>query len=530
MSDTQKYDVIVIGSGIGGLSCASFLAQQQGKRVLMLERHFKVGGFTHTFRRGKYEWDVGIHYIGNMNKGRSERAVFDYITQGQVKWHKMPESYDCMMFPDFTFSMVAGKNQFMRALIETFPDEQSAIEQYFADLKAAGKWFESHMTSKVVPKPLSGVASLMSRNEHNWGKMTTKEYLDKNFQDPRLKALLPAQWGDHGIPPSQSSFVVHALIANHYLYGGWYPIGTSKTIADSIVPVIEKAGGQVLVNHAVDEIIIENNKAVGVRVTHKKGKQHIQKEFFADHIVSNAGAYITYMNLIPESYPLDFRDEIASFPESCANVTLYLGLKDDPRTLGFQGENYWMFTSLDHDENYDKRNDLINGKVSHCYMSFPSIKNPDATTHTAELIALLDAEPFAQWQENTWKKRGEDYEQTKQKISEALLNFVEERHPGFRELVDYCELSTPLSTEHFTGFKNGQIYGTPAIPERYEAEWIGVRTPIKNLYLTGTDATSHGVVGAMMAGAMSASLIMGLRHNFVKLMSDAMKYSQTLAD
>ncbi|MEO1290630.1 MAG: NAD(P)/FAD-dependent oxidoreductase, partial [Chloroflexota bacterium] len=175
-------------------------------------------------------------------------------------------------------------------------------------------------------------------------------------------------------------------------------------------------------------------------------------------------------------------------------------------------------------------NDLINGKVSHCYMSFPSLKNPDATTHTAELIALLDAEPFAQWQDDTWKKRGEDYEQTKQKISEALLNFVEERHPGFRELVDYCELSTPLSTEHFTGFKNGQIYGTPAIPERYEAEWIGVRTPIKNLYLTGTDATSHGVVGAMMAGAMSASLILGLRHNFVKLMSDAMKYSQTLAD
>lgn len=530
MSSEQHYDTIIIGSGIGGLTCASYLAQQQGKRVLMLERHFKVGGFTHTFKRGKYEWDVGIHYIGDMQKGRQSRAIFDYISQGGIKWHKMPDTYDTFMFPDFTFSTVTGRNQYIHALIDAFPDEQAAIEQYFADLKAAGNWFNRHMAKKMMPKSVSWMGGVLSKSGSKWASMTTSEYLDEHFKDPRLKAILPAQWGDHGLPPSQSSFVIHALIASHYLYGAWYPVGTSKTIADSIVPIIENAGGKVLVNHTVDEIIIEKGRAIGVRVTHKKGKSLIQKEFFAENIVSNAGATITYVNLIPADYPLDFREEVASFPDSAAHVTIYLGLRDDPRKLGFQGENYWIYSSLDHDQNFARRNELVEGKIAGCYLSFPSLKDPEAKAHTAELIAFADAEPFKQWKDEAWKKRGEDYEQLKQKITDALLNFVEQYHPGFRNLVEFCELSTPLSTEHFTGFKNGAIYGVPAIPKRYEVEWIGPRTPIKNLYLTGADAASHGVVGAMMGGVMTASLVLGLRDNFMKLISDAMKYSQTLDD
>lgn len=527
----EQYDAIIIGSGIGGLTCGSILAQQQGKRVLMLERHFKVGGFTHTFvREGKYEWDVGIHYIGDMQKGRQSRAVFDYITQGGVKWQKMPDQYDCFVFPDFRFSAVTGKNQYIRALIEQFPDEQSAIEQYFADMKKATKWFEGHMASQLMPKGFGWIGNALGKGDDSLPLMTTQEYLDTHFKDERLKAILPAQWGDHGLPPEQSTFLVHSTIATHYLYGAWYPIGGSKTIADSIVPVIESTGGKVLVNHTVDEIIIENGKAIGVRVSHKKGKQIIQKEFFAENIISNAGAVITYTKLIPDDYPLSFRDEVAEFPDSVANVTAYLGLKDDPRKLGFQGENYWMYSSTNHNEGFARRNEIIDGKVNMVYLSFPSLKNPHAKAHTAEALTLCDAEPFLQWENQPWKRRDADYEQLKQVIMDAILDFVEEQHPGFKDLIDYCELSTPLSTITFTGFKNGAIYGVPGIRKRYEVDWMGPRTPVKNLYLTGSDAASHGVVGAMMGGVMTASLALGLRNNFMKLMSDAMKYSQTLDD
>jgi all-trans-retinol 13,14-reductase len=176
------------------------------------------------------------------------------------------------------------------------------------------------------------------------------------------------------------------------------------------------------------------------------------------------------------------------------------------------------------------RNELIDGKVNTIYLSFPSLKNPEAKAHTAEAITFCDAEPFRKWAEQDWKRRDTDYEKLKQKIMNAMLDFIEERHPGFRNLVDYCELSTPLSTEHFTGFKNGAIYGIPGIRQRYEVHWIGPRTPVKNLYLTGADATSHGVVGAMMGGLVTASLILGLRGNFMKLVADAMAYSQSLDD
>ena len=527
----EQYDAIIIGTGIGGLTCGSFLAQQKGKRVLMLERHFKVGGFTHTFvRKGKYEWDVGIHYIGDMQKGRQSRATFDYISRGGIKWNKMPDRYDCFMFPDFSFSAPSGKNQYIRALIEQFPTEQKAIEQYFADIKASMAWFQRYMARQMMPRGLSWTGNVLAGAGRSLALMTTPDHLDTHLTDPRLKAILPAQWGDHGLPPEQSTFLIHSMIVSHYLYGAWFPAGGSKTIADNIIPVIESSGGKVLVNHTVSEIIIENGKATGVRVIHKKGKQTIQKEFYAEHIISNAGALITYTQLIPQDFPLGFRDEVKNFPDSAAHVTAYLGLNDDPRKLGFQGENYWMYSSLDHNESYARRNELIDGKVNGVYLSFPSLKNPDAKAHTAEAISFCDAEPFREWQNQRWKRRGTDYEHLKQQIMDAMLDFVEARHPGFRNLIDYCELSTPLSTEHFTGFGNGAIYGIPAIRERYEVDWIGPRTPVKNLYLTGSDATSHGVVGAMMGGVVTAGLVLGLRNNFMKLLADAMAYSQTLAD
>ena len=527
----QHYDTIIIGSGMGALACASLLAQRQKQRVLILERHFKVGGFTHAFvRKGRYEWDVGIHYIGDMGKGMQSRAVFDYITQGQVKWQKLPDCYDCFEFPDFSFAARSGKRNLQNDLIDQFPHEKKAIDQYFVDLKRAGKWFQNHVLQSAMPAGLNQIGNLLKRGENDLALMTTRDYLDTHFTDPRLKAVLVSQWGDYGLPPAQSAFVMQALVAGHYLKGAWFPVGGGKVIASSIVPIIEQAGGKVLVNHTVQEILIQDKQAVGVRVLHQKGNQQIEKTFFADTIISNAGAILTYLKLIPPEIEIPFRAEIRDFPDSMGHVTLHVGFKDDPRQLGFQGENHWMFASLDHDVNNARRNELLNGEVSLCFMSFPSMKNPQARGHTAELIAPVDAEPFREWHDAAWLKRGTEYDDLKARISQALLDFVEARYPGFRDLIDYTELSTPLTTEHFTGFKNGAIYGLPGVPQRFQMKWLGPRTPIKNLYLTGADAMAPGLVGALNSGVLTASLILGLRGNFLKLIADARKYSEALPE
>lgn len=523
----NKYDVIIIGSGIGGLAAGSILSKVYGKKVLLLERHFKIGGFTHIFKRkGSYVWDVGLHYVGEMQEGSQSSMMMNFITGGGVKWQKMPEVYDKAVFPDFTFEFREGKENLKSDLSSKFPHEKNAIEQYFADIEKSNKWLQKYQIFQTFPISIQKALKKIKYSGSELSLGTTREYLDKNFRDEKLKSLLAFQYGDHGLPPSESSFAIHAIITSHYFNGGYFPIGSSKVIADSIVPIIESKGGVACVNHEVTEIIVKNGKAVGVKVLESRGNEKIEKEFFADTIISNAGAEITYNKLLKEHRLGKIRNEIESQFKPVSNLTLYIGLKDDPEKLGFKGENHWIYNNIDIDKVHSNRNSIINGEISQAYLSFPSKKNAKAPGHTAEIITFVDYEPFQKWAALPWKNRGEDYNQLKEKLSELMLDFIESRYPGFKALVDYYELSTPLSTEHFTGNRKGNIYGMPATPARYKSNWIGYRTSVKNLYLAGTDSTSHGIVGAMMGGVISAAVSQGVPFSLMKIFKAAAKYSK----
>ena len=528
MSITEdKFDVILIGSGIGSLSCASILAQLQKKKVLILERHFKIGGFTHIFKRkGKYEWDVGVHYIGEMNKENMFRKLFDFITRNEVKWNKMPDKYDVFVYPDLKFSAVAGRDRFKQDLIEQFPNEKDAIKNYIKDIRKAVRWFYRYCATRSLPRWLSPISGLLLKPRASLALMTVEAYLNEKIRDPKLKAILASQWGTYGLPPSMSVFAIHALIVNHYINGAYYPVGGAKVFANSIIPTIKSCGGSLLVNHEVKEILVENGRATGVRVAHKKGKEFIEKRYYADVVISGIGADATYNRLIPQGIYLPFREECSKLSGGIANVTLYLGLKDSPKKIGLQGENYWIYASLDHEKVFSERNDLLQGKVSHCYLSFPSSKNPNAKAHTAEVVAFMDHEPFKQWANQPWKNRDQAYEELKDRISEALVDFIDNHIKGLKDLIDYKELATPLSTVSMMGHEKGYIYGLPVTPERYKLKWLGTRTPIKNLYLTGVDTIVHGVVGGMLGGTVTAAIVMGVPMSILKILRKAIKATQ----
>jgi len=522
----EQFDVILIGSGIGSLTCASLLTQLRGKRVLVLERHFKLGGFTHTFqRRGRYSWDVGVHYIGKMTPGELDRAMFDLVTRGEVKWSRMPDPYDIFMYPDFTFGARSGVDNLKADLMELFPKEKKGIENYFSDLEAVRNWVRRVSMAQQTSGPQADLSDLFGEVGAKRALMKTGDYLDQNIRDKHLKALLVSQWGDYGLPPSQSALAIHAIVTSHYFDGGWYPVGGANTIPRSIAKVVESGGGQLLVNHTVKEIIIHDGRAIGVRAEHKRGKYIEQVEYFADHIVSGAGALITYNQLLPEEYALPVMKELSRLPAGTASVTLYLGLKEDPRLHGHEGSNYWIFSGYDHDKLYENRNALLDGEAGMAFLSFPSVKDPTAHSHTAEIVSFLDAEPLKHWTQQPWRRRGPAYEELKGIMSEALLNFVDEHHPGLSNLVDYQELSTPLTTENFTGHPDGIIYGLPAVPERYRMKWFGPHTPVTNLYLTGSDALSHGVTGALMGGVVTAALIMGSARSFMEIIAEARRFA-----
>ena len=505
----HSYDAIVIGSGMGALAFASIMAKLRKWRVLVLERHFKIGGFTHTFSRpGGWTWDVGVHYVGEMGQGMTGRRLFDFITDGRVDWSPLPDVYDVFVYPGLTVKVPKGRANFERVLAEAFPAERQAIGKYFRDIKRATNWINRHIMAMVTPQPVSWIVQAINRFSELSALQTTQEYLESHIRDPRLRAVLASQWADYGLPPGRSAFVAHATIVSHYLDGAWYPAGGAGEIPNAASTVIREAGGELLPSHEVTKIILEGGRAVGVEVQSKKGKDQPRLEFRAPVVVSDAGAWNTFTRLLP-SEAISFRSELETPPKGLEGVELFLGLKRDPRELGFRGENYWIFSSFDHDQMCAGRDDLLNGRATMVYLSFPSLKDPRARSHTAEIIAPFSYRTLEAFREEPWRRRGTEYDSAKKRMTEALLSLVERQHPGFRDLIAYAELATPLTFEYFTGAPSGTIYGYPATPEKFRKTWLRPKTPIRSLYLTGTDAAVLGVMGALMGGVATASTVLG---------------------
>jgi phytoene dehydrogenase-like protein len=503
MEMKNSYDAIVIGSGIGGLTAAAVLTKVKHYRVLVLEQHFKLGGFTHTFQRpGDYHWDVGLHYVGEMNPGSPLRRAMDFITGHQVEWVKMKDPFEIFLYPGLRFEVPSGKKEYLQKLQHTFPKEARNLRRYFRDLDLAvqgisGPWMKSFFMRR------HGVLFQRCRD---LGHKLLSPYLDFRFQDDRLKALLASQWGDYGLPPEKASFGIHATIAQHYLEGGFYPKGSASSLVEAVAKGIREGGGELKIRNRVKRILLEGDHVVGVEVESRRGSQVIA----ASQIYSDAGAEATYGKLLPRARA-DFPEleEIASTPTYGA-VLLYLGLKSKCEHLGIHGQNFWIYDDLIHNALWERRNQLAQGRASSCYLSFPGIKDPLARKPTAEIMAPLDYSVFHPWQGTAWMKRGTDYGFLKQKITDALLDFVEDRIPGFREEVVYAELSTPLSMESFTGHRDGAVYGFPGIPRRYDLKTLGPKTPIKGLSLVGADAGSLGITGAMMGGILGVASQHGL--------------------
>jgi len=504
-----QFDTIIIGSGIGGLTTAVLLSKVFNKKVLVLEKHFVPGGQTHDFVRThngqKFSWDVGIHYIGDLKKGHFGRKIFDFITNNQLNWQKMPHVFEKFVYPDFTFEQPSNPKEFADKLIGMFPSEKDAVQQYFIDIKNAAKWYQSQVADKLMPRMLSRIKNVFSKDYSDLALQTTQTYLDKHFEDEKLKAILTSVWGDYGVPPKHSAFLMHSLVIKSYLYGGYYPIGGAGKIAKSMIPIIEENGGKVMTNISVEEIIIKDNKAVGVKT--KKGKN--EAIFSAETIISDAGAYNTYLKLIPQEIDIPFKEEIKNAMGSLSSITLHVGFKESPEKLGVKGENYWIFNEYDHNKSYEKSMNNLN--IHSAFVSFPSLKDRDVQDHTAEIITFTNYDLFVKWQDSTWLKRDEDYKLLKEKLSQQLLDYTDKQLPGFKDIVAFTDLATPLTMEFFTNWKKGSFYGIPATPERFKYKWISPDTPIKNLYLTGTDAATLGVFGALMGGIFTTAKVVGTR-------------------
>ena len=506
----DEWDAIVIGSGIGGMTTAASMAKLANKRVLVLERHYTAGGFTHTFRRPGYEWDVGIHYIGEVNHPKAmARRMFDFLTDGELQWEDMGEVYDRIYLGDNAYDLVKGYENYRAKLHGYFPSDKDAIDRYLAKVIETVKKAQLFFAEKAVPPFVSTLfGGMMRRPTLKEAARTTREVLEEITQNQELIGVLTGQFGDYGLVPAKGSFFIHSMVVAHYFRGAAYPIGGSSRIAETILPTIEAAGGEIVTNAEVDAVIIRDGKAVGVKLADGH-------ELRAPIVISNAGVINTFEKLLPSDVATEigYAAKAREVGNSIAHLSLYIGLEGTTEELGLQKTNLWVYRDHQHEKNFEAFEKDIQAPLPVVYLSFPSAKDPDfnrrfAGKSTIEAITLGPSAPFQRWANTSWKKRGEAYEELKASLSERMLDVLYEKVPSVRGKVEIAELSTPLSTTNFAAHPDGAIYGLAHNPARYQQRWLRPRTPVKGLYLTGADVVSAGLMGAMMGGFVCASAVL----------------------
>ena len=505
------YDAIVIGSGMGGLTTAALLSDL-GQRVCVLEQHYTAGGFTHSYERAGYEWDVGVHYIGEVGAPTRTRKLFDYLSGGNLEWAPMDDEYDRFYVGDKVFNAVAGKQAFRDNLVRQFPDETQAIDRYLALLARSGDALSALGMGRGMPRWMgAAIGPWLAWKRRGAYRQTTWEVLSQLTDNKDLIATLCGQWGDMGLPPKRSPFMAHAMIARHYLHGGYYPVGGSWRIADTIIPKIQAGGGEVFTYARVDQILVEDGKVAGVRM--QDGHR-----IDCDCVISSAGVINTFSGLLPDEVAeqTGYRKKLETVEPSLGHLGVYVGLRGTAAEVGLPRTNYWVYPSNDYDAAVDRFVADPEAPFPVVYISFPSAKDPDYEnrhpgTSTIEIVAPAPFEWFEKWRDETWGKRGEEYEALKQRFGERLMDELYDKVPQARGKVDYWEVSTPLSTNWFGGYQLGELYGLAHTSKRFEQDWLRPKTTIPGLWLTGQDTLTCGVTGAMMSGLITTMSMVGPR-------------------
>lgn len=509
VADIGEVDVVVVGAGLGGLATAAYLAVG-GKQVVVVDRHSVAGGNGTVFTHEGYEFDVGLHYIGDCEPGGLFDRVLDPLDIHLTYREMDRDGFDTFQFPDgMVFRVPRGVEAFRDRLVDTFPDEAVGIEVYIDTIVA----IDSELTG-AGPGPV--VIDRLST--------TLGGFFDELEFSPRLRAVLAAQHGTYALPPGRVSLLLHAALVMHYLKGAYYPEGGGQVIADRLADVIRAHGGTIILQTPVEEILVEDGAAIGVRlhVPSARRAQGVPDVIRAPIVVSNADLKRTVLDLVgPEHLPAEYIEQVDGYEMALPLFVLYLILDRDLVAEGVPNTNFWVLGD-DIDGEYEA---LEAGRLPDhplAYVTSASLKDPTNPRlcrpgqTNVQIMTLVPRDHEFWGLEAGGPVEGERYRQNeaylarKQEIRDLLLDAAEQIVPDLRDHIVYEDCATPITHERFVRSSGGTSYGIACTPEQFALNRPNYASPLPGLFLVGASTMSaHGIVAVLSGGVACASAVLG---------------------
>ena len=499
-NETTKYDAVIIGAGLGGLTCGSILAKN-GFKTLIIEQHSIPGGYCTSFERKGFVFDAAVHFSERLGEGGTFYQILkDLGVEKGIEAYKIDPLYR-VFFGDESFSIPADLNEYITMLSKKFPKEEKGISELFETIKRLKEETEKLQTPLHIWNKM--LVPLKYPLIFKYYKKTFAEMLADFIKDAKLRSIISAGWPYIGLPPS----TVSAIQMAGYLYsahfeGHYYPKGGAQVLANTLVKAHRKYGGELQLGTEVTKILVENNKATGVETA--KGNK-----ISAKYVVCNADARQTFLNLIgSDKLYSSFLNRLKRMEPSISFFQVWLGVDMNLRDTGIIEYEILCYPSYDLDYAY---NSCLQGKFEEGFgICTPTLCDPGLAPENKHIISLIYPIPY-DYKEN-WEtengKRGSSYKKLKNEAMHRLIKTAERIIPGLSEHIMLSEAATPLTLERYTWNYKGAGYGWASTPDQSGTSRLPPKTPIKNLYLAGHWTTSGGgTITVALSGRNTAEMI-----------------------
>ncbi|MEI9944627.1 MAG: NAD(P)/FAD-dependent oxidoreductase [Chitinophagaceae bacterium] len=502
----KKFDVVIIGSGMGGLVCADILGRE-GYSVCVLEKNKQIGGCLQTYVRDKVIFDSGVHYLGGLGKGQNLYQVFKYLDIiDKLKLEKMEEDvFDKIIIEndEKEYVYAQGYENFIQHLLKDFPAEEKGLRLFCDKIKEVCSKF-----------PLYNLRSGGDMSEKSSVlEIGAKAFIESVTKDKKLQAVLAGNNMLYVLQSGKTPFYVHAMILNSYIESSWKCIDGGSVIGKLIAKNIREHGGVIHRNTEVKKIVVEEKKVSSVELA---DGSHVYGTHFISNMHPARTLDMTDTGLIKNVY----RSRIKSLENSIGGFIINIVFRKN--SFNYVKHNYYYHKeghiwdmSAHTEENWPLAYALF----------FSASSRSTEYAESMTVLACMRYDEVKKWNKtfntvSSAESRGEEYENFKKQKAEVLLDCVEEKFPGLRSSIKEYYTATPLSYRDYIGNDDGSMYGIVKDFNNPLKTLISPRTKLSNLYLTGQNLNLHGILGATMSGLVTCTAVMG-NDSIIKKVRDA---------